>query len=282
MKTRSVLATVGLLLAASLAFAQAPTVTLSVNPATGVGSVTPTITWSTTQAQSCQASGGWSGAKPTSGTETLPAVTVNTTYTLTCTGPVLAANGTAALSWTAPTQNTDGTPLTNLAGFRVQYGTSQTALDQSVSVTNAATTARTITALPAGTWYFGVRAVTTQGVESNLSAIVSKTIVAPAPLTASASTAVDVSNVPNPPTGLQVIEATAYDLRLDCSNIFSCFRAYLRDDYRLNVVVGQATLGAGCGPVGVDVKEAGYFRVPTQAVALTRTPKSRQIVARCA
>jgi hypothetical protein len=172
MKTRSVIAA-ALLLAAGLAQAQAPTVALSVNPANGVGSVAPTLTWSSTQAQSCQASGGWSGAKATSGTQTLPAVTVNTTYTLTCTGPTPAANGSAALTWVAPTTNTDNSPLTNLAGFRVQYGTSQSTLDQSVSVSGATTTTRTITALPAGTWYFGVRAVTTQGVESGLSPIAS-------------------------------------------------------------------------------------------------------------
>lgn len=45
MKTRSVIAA-ALLLAAGLVHAQAPTVTLSVNPATGVGSLAPTLTWS--------------------------------------------------------------------------------------------------------------------------------------------------------------------------------------------------------------------------------------------
>ena len=32
--------------------------------------------------------------------------------------------GTATLSWTAPTQNTDDSALTDLAGFRVYYGSS--------------------------------------------------------------------------------------------------------------------------------------------------------------
>jgi hypothetical protein len=93
---------------------------------------------------------------------------------------------------------------------------------------------------------------------------------------------VAVNNVPNPPSGLQVVEPTAYDLRLDCSNLFSCLRAYVRDDYRLNSVVGEVSIGTACGPVGVDVKEAGYFRVPTPAVNLWRSPKSSRIVARCA
>ena len=33
-----------------------------------------------------------------------------------------SANGTATVSWTPPTTNTDGSALTNLAGYRVAYG----------------------------------------------------------------------------------------------------------------------------------------------------------------
>ena len=35
------------------------------------------------------------------------------------------ALGSATLSWTAPTQNTDGSPPTNLAGYRIYWGTQQ-------------------------------------------------------------------------------------------------------------------------------------------------------------
>ncbi len=37
---------------------------------------------------------------------------------------VATSPGTATLSWTPPTQNTDGSPLTDLAGYRVYWGTS--------------------------------------------------------------------------------------------------------------------------------------------------------------
>jgi hypothetical protein len=37
------------------------------------------------------------------------------------------ANGSATLSWAAPTENMDGTPLTNLAGYQIYYGTSAAA-----------------------------------------------------------------------------------------------------------------------------------------------------------
>ena len=34
------------------------------------------------------------------------------------------SKGSATLSWTPPTENTDGSPLTNLSGFQIHYGTS--------------------------------------------------------------------------------------------------------------------------------------------------------------
>jgi len=63
----------------------APGVSLSANP-TLVGSAgASTLTWTGTNVTSCTASGGWSGSKPTSGSETMtPASTA--TYTLTCSG----------------------------------------------------------------------------------------------------------------------------------------------------------------------------------------------------
>ncbi|MDP3646196.1 MAG: hypothetical protein Q8R25_03850, partial [bacterium] len=66
-----------------------PTVTLTANPTSvtpGPGSATSTLTWSSTNATSCTAFGGWSGARPTNGSEIVtPGVT--TTYQLDCTGP---------------------------------------------------------------------------------------------------------------------------------------------------------------------------------------------------
>ena len=70
-------------------------------------------------------------------------------------------SGSAAISWTAPTQNTDGTALTNLAGFRIVYGTSATALNQTVELSNPSLSTYTITGLASGTWYFAVKAYNT-------------------------------------------------------------------------------------------------------------------------
>ena len=86
------------------------------------------------------------------------------------------ANGSATVSWNAPTQNTDGSALTNLAGFNIYYGTSATTLNQSVHLANPGLTTYALGNLAPGTWYFAVNAYTTTGAESAISSIASKTI----------------------------------------------------------------------------------------------------------
>jgi hypothetical protein len=85
-------------------------------------------------------------------------------------------NGSATLSWTPPSENTDGSSLSDLAGFRVQYGTSPTALTQTVQISNPGVVTYVVTGLNAGNWYFSVRAYTSGGAESANSSVVSKTI----------------------------------------------------------------------------------------------------------
>ena len=63
-----------------------PTIAISANPTTVAPGQGTTITWSTTNAASCSASGGWSGARGTSGTEQIPAITSTATFTLGCVG----------------------------------------------------------------------------------------------------------------------------------------------------------------------------------------------------
>lgn len=94
-------------------------------------------------------------------------------FTITVNQP---ASGSAALSWTVPTQNTDGTALTDLAGYRVYHGTSAGALTDVVQVSGASSTTYTFTQLAAGTHYFAVASYTSGGVESSMSAVGSKTI----------------------------------------------------------------------------------------------------------
>jgi hypothetical protein len=84
--------------------------------------------------------------------------------------------GSATLHWTAPTTNTNGSALTNLAGYHIYYGKSSSTMTTSVTITNPGTTSHTISNLAAGTWFFCVNAYTTSGMESARSNIGSKAI----------------------------------------------------------------------------------------------------------
>ncbi len=63
-----------------------PTVALTANPTTVDMNGSSTLSWSSTDATSCDAGGAWSGSKPLSGNESVGPLTETSTFTLTCTG----------------------------------------------------------------------------------------------------------------------------------------------------------------------------------------------------
>jgi hypothetical protein len=84
----------------------------------------------------------------------------------------------AILYWDAPTNNEDGTPLTDLDGYWLYYGTSSGYYSNKVNVGNVAT--YQLGNLAEGhTYYFAVTAYDTSGNESTSSYEVSKTISPP-------------------------------------------------------------------------------------------------------
>jgi ABC-type oligopeptide transport system substrate-binding subunit len=88
-----------------------------------------------------------------------------------------ASTGNATLSWSAPSENTNGSALTDLGGFKISYGTEPTQLTNWIALTNPGLLTYVLTELPIGTtYYFTVSAVTTAGVESAPSHTVSTTI----------------------------------------------------------------------------------------------------------
>jgi hypothetical protein len=94
-------------------------------------------------------------------------------FSIAVTSPV--ANGTATVKWTPPTTNSDGSALTNLAGFNVYWGTSAGNLNKSAQVVGPSSTNYMVTGLGTGTWYFAVAAYTSTGAQSALSTVNSKT-----------------------------------------------------------------------------------------------------------
>lgn len=82
----------------------------------------------------------------------------------------------ASISWTAPTANTDGSALTDLAGYKVYSGPSATTLTVLAGVGLVLAYQSNV---GVGTTYFSVTAVNSAGTESVRSATVSKTVAAP-------------------------------------------------------------------------------------------------------
>jgi hypothetical protein len=89
---------------------------------------------------------------------------------------VATATGSATLTWTAPTTNTNGTPLVDLAGYKVYWRNGGTTYPNSATIQNPGLTTYVVTPLTPGTWSFVVAAVNSRGVESVLSSSASKTV----------------------------------------------------------------------------------------------------------
>jgi hypothetical protein len=79
---------------------------------------------------------------------------------------VATATGSTTLTWNPPTQNTDGSPLTDLAGYRVYWGTSQGSYTNSATISNPGLSSYVVDQLTPATWYFAVTAVNAAGAES--------------------------------------------------------------------------------------------------------------------
>lgn len=78
--------------------AATPTVTLSASPSNVSAGSTAVLTWSSTDTTGCSASGGWSGTKGPSGSETVGPVQSTTDYQLTCLGGGGNAGATARVT----------------------------------------------------------------------------------------------------------------------------------------------------------------------------------------
>lgn len=76
-----------------------PTVSVNASPATVSSGSLVTLTWSSTNATACTASGAWSGTRPTAGSEQVGPLTQSATYSLSCSG----ASSTSASAFASVT-----------------------------------------------------------------------------------------------------------------------------------------------------------------------------------
>ena len=86
------------------------------------------------------------------------------------------ATGSATLSWAPPTQNTDGSALTDLAGFKIYWGPAAGTYPNSVTLNNPGLSTYVVESLASGTYFFAASAVNASGAESALTTPASKTI----------------------------------------------------------------------------------------------------------
>lgn len=85
-------------------------------------------------------------------------------------------DGTALVSWTPPTENTDGSTLTDLAGYKIRYGTSPGSYSETITITGSGLTSYLVESLGVSDWYFVMTAFNSSGIESAYSAEVYKAI----------------------------------------------------------------------------------------------------------
>jgi hypothetical protein len=78
--------------------------------------------------------------------------------------------------WVAPTGNTNGTALTDLAGYHIHYGTNKDNLTQMIDLAGTSTNEYEVSGLAPGTYYFAISAYTSAGAESAESEVGYKTI----------------------------------------------------------------------------------------------------------
>lgn len=102
-------------------------------------------------------------------TASLPAFSIEVTQT---------ALGSMTLNWTPPTENEDGSALTDLAGYKLYYGTSSGNYSHQVNINNAGISTYVIDNLVPDTYYVVATARNSAGVESAYSNEAVKTVTA--------------------------------------------------------------------------------------------------------
>ena len=89
-----------------------------------------------------------------------------------------STNKSVTLSWSPPTHNSDGSSITNLAGYTLHYGTASQDYTGSIEITSPMQTSYVLSdnGFPPGTYYFAISAYNAQQVSSSLSSEVSVTV----------------------------------------------------------------------------------------------------------
>ncbi|MHB8814887.1 MAG: fibronectin type III domain-containing protein [Steroidobacteraceae bacterium] len=123
------------------------------------------------------ACGGGSGSSP-SATAAASANPLTGSVTSPAGSTASSTNKSITLSWSPPTHNSDGSSITNLAGYTLHYGTASQDYTGSIEITSPTQTTYNLSdnSFPPGTYYFAISAYNAQQVSSSLSSEVSVTV----------------------------------------------------------------------------------------------------------
>ena len=115
-------------------------------------------------------------------------------FVVICSATTAARAGQAILTWDPPTTNSDGSPLTDLAGYKVYYGPTSGNYSAVIDVANV--TGYTVTGLnDNATYYFATTAYNTSSIESVFSSEVSKTTAGSSDITAPVLSNITTGNI---------------------------------------------------------------------------------------
>ena len=84
--------------------------------------------------------------------------------------------GSMSLSWTPPTENVDGTPLTNLAGYNLYYGKIAGIYNNQIRIDNPSVSTYLVENLVPATYYVVSTSFNSLGEESGYSNVVAVTV----------------------------------------------------------------------------------------------------------
>ena len=124
---------------------------------------------------------GTTGSSPQTsadaGTSTSGSSTTSGSTTSGSTPPTTPVAGTSVtLGWVAPTENNNGSPITDLAGYKIHYGTASANYTKVVAVSNPSLSRYVLDSLESGTYFLAITAYNSKGIESTLSGEISATL----------------------------------------------------------------------------------------------------------
>jgi hypothetical protein len=173
-------------------------------------------------------------------------------YMVLMLAPMCSYAGETTLTWEPPTENEDGTPLTDLAGFKIFWGTTTGDYPNSADIPDPTATTYTVQNLTPGEWRFVATAYNEAGTESQYSNEAVKNIVDTTPL---------------PPGGVAAAGDSAYII-------------VQSDDTLVLLDIGTIAADTQCSPDVAVMDDNGLvgYKVPVAAI-VPYSPSQQLVVA---